>query len=40
MVSDHHFYFKYFPENTFVSRIFSKLPGPSVNGLRLVVHHA
>ena len=27
MASDQHFYFKYFPENTLVSKIFSKLPG-------------
>ena len=27
MASDQHFSFKYFPENTFVSKIFSKLPG-------------
>ena len=27
MASDQHFYFKYFAENTFVSKIFSKLSG-------------
>ena len=29
MASDQHFYFKYFQENTYLSNIFSKLPGLS-----------
>ena len=36
MASDQHFYFKYFPENNFVSKIFSKLC-LGVNGLKLLL---